>query len=93
MQCPKCRSEVGNLSVCPYCGGTVYLDNATWDMGGYTRMNPTAYQQPRRTGKYLPDPGVDRKLRSMETKLNLLLVLQGGTFMLMIFVLLLLALK
>ena len=28
MKCPKCRSEVGNLSACPYCGATVYVSGA-----------------------------------------------------------------
>lgn len=81
---------MGNQSVCPYCGGTVYV-NGAWDMNDYSRRTTLPVSA---LGGRLPldSHGFDKRLRSLETKVNLLLVLQGGSFALLVLVLVMLAL-
>ena len=94
MKCPKCRSEVGNQPVCPYCGGTIYIQAAT--TGGYDdysrRVPGQADPRPQsRSRSELRE--LERRMRSLETKVSLTLVLQCGSFALMILTLVILALK
>lgn len=91
MKCPKCRSEAGNQPVCPYCGATLYV-NGAWDMDDYSRRTTVPVSA---LGGRLPlDSHVfDKRLRSLESKLNLLLVLQGGSFALTVLVIVVLALN
>lgn len=90
MKCPKCRSEVANQQVCPYCGATVYVTNTTWpvDRRNYTAPVPQFGNRQAQEHR-----GVERKLRLLETKANLILVLQGGCFLLILLALIILALK
>lgn len=91
MKCPKCRCEVGTQSVCPYCGATVYVGNATWDMN--TFQNRATMPVP---GVGMPAPdnrASERRLRNLETKVNLLLVFQIGSFVLAVLSLIIMALK
>ena len=91
MKCPKCRSEVGNLSACPYCGATVYVSGA-WDMNDRARRTTVPVSA---LGGRLPmDSHIfDKRLRNLENRVNLLLVLQSGSFLLLMLVLLMLALN
>ena len=91
MKCAKCRSEVGNQSVCPYCGATVYV-NGAWDSSNYSRRNTVPVSA---LGGRLPmDSHVfDKRLRNLENRVNLMLVLQGGSFALLMMVLVMLALN
>ena len=91
MRCPKCRCEVGNQSVCPYCGATVYMGTATWDMNAF--QNRATVPVPVSAKVPLESRGTERKLRNLETKVNLLLVLQTGTFVLAVLSLIIMALK
>jgi len=94
MRCPKCRSEVGNQPVCPYCGGTVYIQGSSVGKNeDYFRTNTASPDQRAqgRRGNELRD--IDRRLRNLETKVNLTLVLQTGTFALVVLTLVILALK
>lgn len=77
MRCPKCSCEVGNQSVCPFCGATVYLSNPTWQANDYAHRTTVPVTR-ERTSAHRPDP--ERRLRALETKVNMLLVLQCGTF-------------
>lgn len=91
MRCPVCRCETGNQPVCPYCGTTVYSGNTTYSMTDYPRHTQQVqnnYHPPRERGR-----GSDKKLRRIETKLDLLMVLQLGSFLLLLVVLIMLALK
>lgn len=91
MKCPKCRCEVGSQAVCPYCGATVYVGSATWDMN--TLQNRATI--PVSSGSRIPleNRGADRRLKNLETKVNLLLVLQTGSFVLAVLTLIIMALK
>lgn len=90
MKCPKCRSEVANQAVCPYCGATVYVSSTTWSPAGGGRLTVPIPQ----SGRPTRDPhGLERRLERLETKLNLLLVFQLGTFMLALLALVVLALQ
>lgn len=91
MKCPKCRCEVGTQSVCPYCGATVYVSNATWDVHAY--QNRATVPIPGAAKSSLETRSTERKLRNLETKVNLLLVLQTGTFVLAVLNLIIMALK
>lgn len=89
MRCPKCRCEVGNQPICPFCGATVYMTNATWEasnQGSRTTMPVRGYSPTFDTRS------MERKMRKLEVKLNLLLVLQTGSFALTLITLLVLAL-
>lgn len=92
MRCPVCRCETGNQSVCPYCGTTVYTGNTTYTMTDYARhTQPTQHTtqpQSRERGR-----SYDKKLRRIETKLDLLMVLQIGIFLLLLIVTVMTALK
>lgn len=93
MKCPNCRCEVGNQPVCPYCGATVYLQamqNWSDDYSHHAAAAMDGRSQKRR-GVDLKD--VDRRIRSLETKINLCLVLMCGNFALMILALIILAFK
>ena len=89
MKCPNCRCEVGNQPVCPYCGATVYLRQAQWNQEAYERSVQS--QEKRKRSVELKE--LDRRVRLMETKVNLCLTLQSGTFALAILVLFILALR
>lgn len=89
MRCPKCRSEVGNQPVCPYCGGTIYISDTTWQMDAL-RQSITPVN-----GAYNPmgNRAMESRIRNLEMKVNLVLILLGGNFMLAILVLIALLLK
>lgn len=86
MKCPVCRSEVGNQQVCPYCGGTVFLQEPSWNPAGM--VTGPLFRGPQEP---LP-PEILNRISAIETKLNLLLVLQGATFLLLAVALIALAL-
>ena len=89
MRCPKCSCEVGNQAVCPFCGATVYLSNPTWMANDYAQRATVPVE--RRRSANCPDP--ERRMRSLETKVNMLLVLQCGTFALTLLALVSMLLK
>ena len=91
MKCPNCRCEVGSLPVCPYCGATVYLQEAAWNQQDYARRSAPVVDQrsSRRKGPELKD--LDRRLRILETRVNLCLTLLCGIFALTIMTLVILA--
>ena len=91
MRCPKCSCEVGNQSVCPFCGATVYVGHTTWSVNNYARQNTI----PVRGGRTYPAESreTENRLRSLETKVNLLIVLQAGCFVLSLLSLLIIALR
>lgn len=94
MKCPTCKSEVGNQSVCPYCGGTIYLRGNSWNTEEYNRrisakVDEEVFQSRRGADTRV----VERMIRGLERKINLMLVLQCGMFALLVLVLLTIALK
>lgn len=90
MRCPKCSCEVGSQSVCPFCGATVYVGNSTWGVQDYARQTTV----PVSAARIPPESRQsERSIKSLEMKVNLLLVLQSGTFALAILALLIMALK
>ena len=93
MKCPKCRSEVGGQSVCPYCGATVYIQSSNWSTDPYSRRTliPGEIQSAARSG--YDSQELERRVRNLETKMNLALILQCGSFTLLILTLVVLALK
>lgn len=94
MKCPKCRSEVGNQPVCPYCGGTVYIQGVTWTADEYGRRTTMPVSEMRGSSRGGYDPReMDRRLRGLELKANLTLILQCGIFALVVLALVVLALK
>ena len=85
MKCYNCKSEIGNLQVCPYCGATAYLQEAY-----RAPQTPDARANKRRPSEMRD---LDRRLRVLETKVNLCLTIQCGTFAIAILMLLLMALR
>ncbi len=85
MRCPKCSCEVGNQAVCPFCGGSVYVSGPTWQPNDYARRTTVPTEQ-KRVPHYRAD--LERRLRGLEMKVNMLLVLQCGSFALMFLTLL-----
>lgn len=90
MRCPKCSCEVGNQAICPFCGATVYVSRTTMPVGEYAGRT-TMPVQPQQRPAYRSD--TDRRLRGLETKVNMMLVLQGGTFALTLLALISMLLK
>ncbi|MBQ6839667.1 MAG: hypothetical protein IJO45_03135 [Oscillospiraceae bacterium] len=90
MKCPRCRCEVGNQSICPYCGGTVYISSG-WNTTEYSRRTANTAQGSRRPPSETRN--IERKLHNLEMKVHMLLVLQGGVLALSVLALLLIALK
>lgn len=75
--------------MCPFCGATVYLSNPTWTANDYAQRATVPVE--RRRSANCPDP--ERRMRSLETKVNMLLVLQCGTFALTLLALVSMLLK
>ena len=72
--------------MCPYCGATVYITSTT--------TVPSMSALRSMTGSFpAGSTDTERRLSKLETKINLMLVLQIGSFVLMIFALILLALR
>ena len=94
MKCPKCRSEVGNQPVCPYCGGTIYISPAaTWTNDGQARRSFST-NEGRPEGRRIHESReIERRLRVLETKVDLILVIQVGSFALLVLTLIVLAIK
>ena len=92
MRCPVCRCETGNQPVCPYCGTTIYTGNTTYTMTDYTRQTQYAQNAMQQQSKER-SRGIEKKLRRIETKLDLLMVLQIGSFLLLLIVMVMTALK
>lgn len=94
MKCAKCGCEVGNRPVCPYCGGTVYIQGAAWNgenHGGPTTMRAGEFHGSGRSGPDVRE--LERRLKSLETKLSLTIILLCGVFALEILTLVIAALK
>lgn len=77
MKCPKCGCEIGNQSVCPFCGGTIYVSTPTISAGDFGARTTAPVHRTRAPAQRTD---LERRVRSLETKINLLLVLQCGTF-------------
>ena len=94
MKCPKCHSEVGNQPVCPYCGGTMYIQSTTWNMQNFARNAGVAGHEIYAPGRRKAESyETDKKLHAMEMKINFALILLGGMFMLILLMLIVMVLK
>lgn len=82
MKCPKCHNEVLNQRICPYCGGTVFLEEPSLKMensryGVFPERNAgpgAAYAQ----------EDMEQRIGKMETKINLILIMVVSQFFLML---------
>jgi len=85
MKCPKCHNEVCNQRVCPYCGATVYLEDSSWETEKLRHGNIT----PAVPGKDETEKMEDLlgRIRKLETRVNLILVLNAALFALVILLL------
>lgn len=81
MQCPKCRCEVGNQQICPYCGATVFLQESL-PYGRY----PSYKAADNTKGE-----SMQYKADRMETKINLILIFSIASFVLSVVSLVVLA--
>lgn len=90
MRCPVCRCEVGNQSVCPFCGATVYTGQ-NWNNSTTFNRNTIQYEQTRAPRERSQIS--NRKLRCLEKKMDLLLVFGVGSFLLLLIILVVLILK
>ncbi len=79
MRCPNCRSEVANDAVCPYCGAVVYQ-----------QAEPVRRSGTRSGGR---NRELERRLRALENRLAVSTVLQCGTFVMTVLILVVLALQ
>ena len=87
MKCPKCRCEVGNQSVCPYCGATVYIDGNAWANAEYVRRSAMYMNDPRNSLQGHTAYDAERNIQRLEKKVNMLLILQCGIFALNVLIL------
>lgn len=90
MICPNCKCEIGNLSVCPYCGVQVQLP-------GGTKTIPITMQQPRQQQVYVPDlyqqGKQNRHFRNIDTWGLMTVILLAGMFVMQLLEIVLLILK
>lgn len=91
MKCPKCRCDVGNHRVCPYCGSTVYIQDSSLNLD-HCISSPNGGGYTSHLNKDIAFDLVQRILR-VETKLNLILVFSIATFVLAILALVITALN
>lgn len=90
MKCPKCHSEVGSQSVCPYCGATLYISGSKWSYESYPVRPPAPVPNPSPTSA---NRRLERLIDRLDAKIKLVIVLQCGTFALLVLVLLAMALQ
>lgn len=69
MRCPRCRSEVGSQKLCPYCGSSMYLPDAKTN-------SDLDYASSNRVVRHIKN--LEYYSHSIEKKLKILIVLQGG---------------
>lgn len=89
MRCPRCKSEIGNQAVCPYCGSTIYIHGNVPIDTKYRAVMDKRYVD-HRNGE---QGHLEARLGNFETKVNLLLVLSCGNFILAALLLVILALQ
>lgn len=77
MKCPKCGYELGSQSVCPICGATIFVSSSTVPVGDFGSRTTAPVHRTRAPAQR---SDLERRVRSLETKINLMLVLQCGTF-------------
>ena len=93
MKCPKCRSEVGNQSVCPYCGSTVYINGNSWGNSEYAHSAYVQNNKLRNKANMNAGTEFEYRLRNLETRVNMMLAVQIGIFVIDILILVILALR
>lgn len=77
MRCPRCRSEVGDQKLCPYCGSSMYVPGA--------KTNPDMdYEGMNRVVRHIKN--VEYFAHSIGKKLNVLIVLQSGILAVLILI-------
>lgn len=86
MKCPKCHNEVLNQRVCPYCGGTIFLEDASLEM----ENSRFGVSQMTQKAKNIPQEELLTRLDKLEIKISISLVLNISLFFLNILLLLLL---
>lgn len=88
MKCPKCQNEVCNQRICPYCGGTVFLEESSLQMENLRYGNIAEQFPGRRENRDQEE--LLTKIGKIETKINLILIFSISQFFLMLLVLVLL---
>ena len=82
MICPGCHCEIDGHRVCPHCGATVYLEDASLKMEnmryGMEKANPERYTAGN-------DGFVLRQIKQLKIKSDLILVLSCADFFLLLF--------
>lgn len=90
MKCPRCKSEITNNAICPYCGYDVRSATVDWS---YSQWVNTSTQDPGRAARKNSEySNLYRRIVSLETKLNLSIILLAGNFVLLLLVLIMNAL-
>ena len=92
MRCPKCRSEVGNQSVCPYCGSTVYINGNSRGNTEYSHRASVQINKLHNKANMNAGTDIEYRLRTLEKRVNMMLAIQCGIFVINILILVILAL-
>ena len=96
MICPNCKSEIGSQPSCPYCG--VVVNRSTTYYNNY----PNATVVPTRSVRQNQSAGdtsgsglrkLERKISSMDMKLQILMILCGGMIALQLLIIILMTVK
>lgn len=78
MRCPRCKSEVGNQKLCPYCGSSMYLP-------GVKTNTDMDYEGTNRVVKHIKN--LEYLSRLANRKLNVLIVLSAGILAVLVLIL------
>lgn len=85
MLCPKCKCEVGSQKACPYCGTPLPAPEPT------KGIHNDIVNAINRNSKVIKN--LDVRLRNLEDKLNVMLVMHAGTMVILILILIALRFK
>lgn len=77
MRCPKCKCEVGSQKLCPYCGSPMIVPESKNSQSPET----LALNRLVKAARIL-----EGCIQRMENKLQIMLVLQGGIFALLVLI-------
>lgn len=81
MICPGCHCEIGGYRVCPHCGTTIYLEEASLKMENLRYGVGKAAPERNAGGN---DGFVLRQIKKLKIKIDLILVLCCANFFLLL---------
>ena len=97
MRCKRCKGEIGNLAVCPYCGWNQYASTSpnydTKGVNSTVTITPPAGKSQPSTRDRRESSRISASLSNIEMRSKLCVILLAGIFALQVITMVLLVLK